>query len=70
MISGCVRFLMKWLIKRGVLTNEEYALIKKHPQFGYEIALNSLGEKYKWLAEVVSQEQEREGGYSLKGTTG
>jgi HD-GYP domain-containing protein (c-di-GMP phosphodiesterase class II) len=37
-------------------------LIKKHPQFGYEIVLNSLGEKYKWLAEVVSQEQEREGG--------
>ncbi|HHT9145210.1 MAG: HD-GYP domain-containing protein [Candidatus Brocadiaceae bacterium] len=48
--------------KEGVLTNEEYALIKKHPQFGYEIVLNSLGEKYKWLAEVVSQEQEREGG--------
>jgi HD-GYP domain-containing protein (c-di-GMP phosphodiesterase class II) len=48
--------------KEGILTNEEYALIKKHPQFGYEIVLNSLGEKYKWLAEVVSQEQEREGG--------
>src|SRR3989304_5339403 len=48
--------------KEGVLTDEEYALIKKHPQFGYEIVLNSLGEKYKWLAEVVSQEQEREGG--------
>ncbi len=48
--------------KEGVLTNEEYALIKKHPQFGYDIVLNALGEKYKWLAEVISQEQEREGG--------
>ena len=48
--------------KEGALTNEEYALIKKHPQFGYDIVLNSLGEKYKWLAAVVSQEQEREGG--------
>ncbi|HHT9135927.1 MAG TPA: HD-GYP domain-containing protein [Candidatus Wunengus sp. YC60] len=48
--------------KEGSLTDEEYALIKKHPQFGYDIVFNSLGEKYKWLAEVVSQEQEREGG--------
>lgn len=48
--------------KEGVLTNDEYVLIKKHPQFGYDIVLNALGEKYKWLAEVVSQEQEREGG--------
>lgn len=48
--------------KEGVLTNDEYALIKKHPQFGYDIVLNALGEKYKWLADVVSQEQEREGG--------
>ncbi|MBI2470539.1 MAG: HD domain-containing protein [Planctomycetes bacterium] len=48
--------------KEGVLTNEEYALIKKHPQFGYDIVFNALGEKYKWLAEVISQEQEREGG--------
>lgn len=48
--------------KEGILTNDEYALIKKHPQFGYDIVLNALGEKYQWLAEVVSQEQEREGG--------
>lgn len=48
--------------KEGVLTNEEYALIKQHPQFGFNIVFNALGEKYKWLAEVVSQEQEREGG--------
>ena len=48
--------------KEGVLTNEEYALIKKHPQFGYDIIFNALGEEYKWLADVVSQEQEREEG--------
>ncbi len=57
--------------KEGVLTDEEYALIKKHPQFGYEIVLNSLGEEYKWLAEVVSQEQERDGGQGYpRGLTG
>jgi HD-GYP domain-containing protein (c-di-GMP phosphodiesterase class II) len=48
--------------KEGSLTNEEYAQIKKHPQLGYTIVANTLGEKYKWLAEVVSQEQEREKG--------
>lgn len=48
--------------KHGVLSDEEYAQIKKHPQFGYDIIFNSLGEKYKWLAVVVLQEQEREGG--------
>ncbi len=57
--------------KEGVLTNEEYALIKKHPQFGYDIIHNALGEEYKWLAEVVSQEQEREGGQGYpRGLTG
>jgi len=57
--------------KEGILTNDEYALIKKHPQFGYDIVLNALGEKYKWLAEVVSQEQEREGGQGYpRGLTG
>ncbi len=48
--------------KEGLLTDEEYALVKKHPIFGRDIILNALGEKYQWLAEVVSQEQEREGG--------
>lgn len=48
--------------KEGQLTDKEYALVKKHPQFGYDIIFNALGEKYKWLAIVVSQEQEREGG--------
>lgn len=48
--------------KEGALTDEEYALIKKHPQFGYTTVINALGEEYQWLANVVSQEQEREKG--------
>ncbi len=48
--------------KEGVLTDAEYVLIKKHPLFGYDIVMNALGEKYQWLATVVSQEQERDGG--------
>ncbi len=57
--------------KEGALTNEEYALIKKHPQLGYDIILNSLGNKCQWLADVVFQEQEREGGQGYpRGLTG
>jgi HD-GYP domain-containing protein (c-di-GMP phosphodiesterase class II) len=43
------------------LTSDEFALIKKHPQYGYEILL-TLGEDYRWLAEIAFQEHEREGG--------
>ena len=57
--------------KEGSLTNEEYALIKKHPQLGYDIIINTLGDKYQWLADVVFQEQEREGGQGYpRGITG
>ncbi|MEK7733605.1 MAG: HD-GYP domain-containing protein [Planctomycetota bacterium] len=57
--------------KEGSLTNEEYALIKKHPQLGYDIILNTLGNKYQWLADVVFQEHEREGGQGYpRGITG
>ncbi len=57
--------------KEGSLTSEEYALIKKHPQLGYDIIINTLGNKYQWLADVVFQEQEREGGQGYpRGITG
>ncbi|MBF8277578.1 MAG: hypothetical protein HW390_2651 [Candidatus Brocadiaceae bacterium] len=57
--------------KEGSLTNEEYALIKKHPQLGYDIIINTQGNKYQWLADVVFQEQEREGGQGYpRGITG
>lgn len=68
---GMCRISDEVVNKEGILTNDECALIKKHPQFGYDIVLNALGEKYKWLAEVVSQEHEREGGQGYpRGLTG
>lgn len=57
--------------KEGALINEEYALIKKHPQLGYDIIVNVLDKKYQWLADVVFQEHEREGGQGYpRGLTG
>jgi len=35
--------------------------IRKHPYYTYKI-LQTLGEKYSWIAKVAYQEQEREGG--------
>ncbi|MEK6622650.1 MAG: HD domain-containing phosphohydrolase [Planctomycetota bacterium] len=59
------------VIKEGTLTNEEYALIKKHPQLGYDIIVNVFDKKYQWLADVVFQEHEREGGQGYpRGITG
>ena len=52
----------KEIINRGgELTKGEFELIKKHPQFGYELLL-TLGNEYGWLAEISLQEHEREGG--------
>ena len=47
--------------KSEKLTPGEFELIRKHPQYGYEILL-TLGEDYRWLAEIAFQEHEREGG--------
>lgn len=49
------------LHKTGKLTDQEFGEIKKHPIHGYEI-IKLLGDKYIWLAEVLLQEHEREGG--------
>jgi HD-GYP domain-containing protein (c-di-GMP phosphodiesterase class II) len=40
------------------LSEEEIRLIKKHPEISYEI-LSQLGERYKWLADVVLKTHER-----------
>ncbi len=40
------------------LGDEEVKLIKRHPEFSYEI-LGQLGEKYRWLAEVARQTHEK-----------
>ena len=49
------------LNKRGKLTTSEFKQIRKHPDYSYKI-LQTLGKKYLWIANVVSQEQERENG--------
>ena len=47
--------------KNGKLTASEIEKIRKHPYYTYKI-LQTLGEKYSWIAKVAYQEQEREGG--------
>jgi len=47
--------------KSGKLTATELETIRKHPYYTYKI-LQTLGEKYSWIAKVAYQEQEREGG--------
>ena len=44
--------------KKGKLTKEESELIKKHPQFSYEILLK-MGKSFRWLAEIALQIHER-----------
>lgn len=47
--------------KKGNLTTSELEQIRKHSYYTYKI-LQTLGEKYLWIANVVYQEQERENG--------
>ena len=42
---GDVQNPERYCKKEGALTNEEYALIKKHPQLGYDIIMKYLGQK-------------------------
>jgi len=42
------------ITKSGRLTMEERALIERHPELGYQ-TIQKAGEKYDWLAQVVSQ---------------
>ena len=52
--------------KNGKLTASEIEKIRKHPYYTYKI-LQTLGEKYSWIAKVAYQEQEREGGQGYPG---
>jgi HD-GYP domain-containing protein (c-di-GMP phosphodiesterase class II) len=47
--------------KKGKLTTSELQQIRKHPYYTFKI-LQTLGEKYLWIAKVAYQEQERENG--------
>ena len=46
------------ITKSGRLTKEERTLIERHPELGYQ-TIQKAGEKYDWLALVVSQAHER-----------
>jgi hypothetical protein len=46
------------ITKSDRLTKEERTLIERHPELGYQ-AIQKAGEKYDWLAQVVSQAHER-----------
>lgn len=46
------------VMKAGQLTPEDRALVRRHPQQGFEI-LDRLGSSYAWLAKVALHEHER-----------
>ncbi|MEW6614174.1 MAG: HD-GYP domain-containing protein [Thermodesulfobacteriota bacterium] len=66
-VAGLLHDVGMWKIpdeivkKHGALNNEEFDMIKRHTEYGFEI-LSSLGEEYAWLAEIALQEHERENG--------
>ena len=55
---GMLRLPSEIITKMGKLTNEEMALIKKHPEYGYEIMRQFEG-RYKGFADIILQEHER-----------
>lgn len=66
-VAGLLHDVGMWKIpkevieKNGHLDDKEFDMIKRHPEYGFEI-LSSLGEECAWLAEIVLQEHERENG--------
>ena len=51
------------------LTAQEFAVVRTHTRRGRDIIL-AQGEKYRWLAEVIDQTHEREGGSGYGGLKG
>jgi HD-GYP domain-containing protein (c-di-GMP phosphodiesterase class II) len=66
-LAGCVHDVGMVVVPRRVLdkpeplSDEETALIRRHPDMGYRI-LAALGPEYEWLANTALQEHEREDG--------
>ena len=58
---GMVLIPQEIVEKNGKLTASEIEKVRKHPYYTYKV-LQTLGEKYSWIAKVAYQEQEREGG--------
>jgi HD-GYP domain-containing protein (c-di-GMP phosphodiesterase class II) len=59
---GIIKVPEKILSKLEKLTPEDERMIQRHSKYGHDIIMNGLGEKYQWVAEIVYQEHEREGG--------
>jgi HD-GYP domain-containing protein (c-di-GMP phosphodiesterase class II) len=58
---GKVKIPDEVLLKPGKLTNEEYQLVQKHTEYGYELLNNTVGLN-KRVALVAMQHHEREDG--------
>jgi len=51
------------LNKPGKLTDEEFAIIKQHPEFGHNIIANSIDEKYAAIGALQHHERNDGSGY-------
>jgi putative nucleotidyltransferase with HDIG domain len=58
---GMARLPERVLSKAGKLSEEEWELVRQHPEHGAEI-VGRLGEEYEWLRMAVAQEHERMNG--------
>jgi HD-GYP domain-containing protein (c-di-GMP phosphodiesterase class II) len=58
---GMARLPERLLLKAGKLSDDEWELVRQHPDHGAEI-IGRLGEGYEWLRLAVAQEHERMNG--------
>jgi len=58
---GMVKVPKALLEKAGKLTPGEFEEVKKHPHYGHDLIM-AQGKEYQWLADIVYQEHERQGG--------
>ena len=58
---GMARLPYDLLHKEGSLTDEEWDLVREHPNLGAEV-ISRFGEEYEWLRRAVIQEHERMNG--------
>jgi HD-GYP domain-containing protein (c-di-GMP phosphodiesterase class II) len=58
---GMARLPERVLLKAGKLSEDEWELVRQHPDHGAEI-VGRLGEAYEWLRIAVAQEHERMNG--------
>lgn len=58
---GMARLPERLLLKAGKLSDDEWELVRQHPDHGAEI-IGRLGEEYEWLRLAIAQEHERMNG--------